>query len=220
MSAAQIYLDAKQRIGEFVRELSPDELAATVPSCPEWTVKDVVAHLAGGAEDFVAGTADGSPEWTAGHVRARKDASIDEILAEWDGTAPDVVPVIEGSERMFVIPLDAVTHEQDVRNAVGKPGARDNEGIDWGLQKALGAGGGMLAKQGAPGLRIVAGDDEWLVGDGDPQASVQVDRYELFRTVLGRRSEAQVRAWPWKGDPAPYLKGLSVFGLCSRDVTE
>ena len=220
MTAGQIYLDGKDRVSALARSLTEDELATTTPSCPEWTAKDVVSHLVGGAKDFVAGTADGSPEWTARHVREGKGRSLDELFAEWDGVIGELVPLIDGNAGLFVVPLDLVTHEQDVRNAVGKPGVRDNDGIDWGLQKVMSVLGGKLKQEGAPALRITAGDDEFLLGGGGEPVEVDVDRYELFRAALGRRSESQVRDWAWKGDPTPFLGGLSVFGLAARDVRE
>jgi hypothetical protein len=40
---------------------------------------------------------------------------------------------------------------------------------------------------------------------------VAVDGYELLRAVLGRRSRAQVEAWPWTAEPGAHLDLLFVF---------
>jgi len=50
-----------------------DGLATTVPGSPDWTVRDVLAHLAGGPADALAGRMEGAPgpEWTARHVGER-----------------------------------------------------------------------------------------------------------------------------------------------------
>ena len=46
-------------------------------------------------------------------------------------------------------------------------------------------------------------------------------RWELFRTLFGRRSAGQVLAYAWAGDPSPYLPLLNVFGpLPEADVVE
>ena len=47
------------------------------------------------------------------------------------------------------------------------------------------------------------------------------DSFEFFRALAGRRSTAQVLAYDWSGDPAPYLPVLNHFGpLPDEDVIE
>ena len=36
-------------------------------------------------------------------------------------------------------------------------------------------------------------------------ATVTTTAHELFRALYGRRSRAQIEAWDWTNDPAPYL---------------
>jgi hypothetical protein len=56
---AQLYAEARARIVELVRDPSVDP-ATPVPACPEWTLGDVVAHLAGVTADVHAGRIDGA----------------------------------------------------------------------------------------------------------------------------------------------------------------
>lgn len=223
MSPGQIYEEARARLAEFVRTLPGDQLATTVPATPAWTVKDVVAHLVGGPSDLLGGVmpAAGLDEWTAAHVAARKDRTVDELLAEWDAIAPRIEEALdaEGS-RLVVLLADTVTHEQDVRNATGKPGARDTAGIDWTLQFFTSRLDRVLKQNGKPALRIRSGKDEWLLGDGEPAATVDVDEYELARGLVGRRTDSQIRSWKWEGDPGPYLPELSVFPFPLSDLRE
>lgn len=62
-----------------------DAIARKVPACPEWTIKDVIAHLAGLAADWRAGNLAGysGDASTARQVAERRDRSIDDLLAEW-----------------------------------------------------------------------------------------------------------------------------------------
>ena len=200
-----------------------DQLATTVPATPKWTVKDVVAHLVGGPTDLFGGVVPkgGIDDWTAAHVEARKDRTIGELLDEWAALSPRIEEAIdaEGSGLIVMTP-DLITHEQDVRNATGNPGARDSAGIDWTLQFFTGRVGNRLKEKGLPALRIRSGKDEWLLGDGEPGASVEVDEYELVRGLVGRRSESQIRSWRWDRDPAPYLPELSVFPFPVTDLRE
>jgi hypothetical protein len=49
------------------------------------------------------------------------------------------------------------------------------------------------------------------VGSGDRHLGVRADRYELFRTMTGRRSAEQIRAFDWDGEPMPEVLVLPIF---------
>jgi uncharacterized protein (TIGR03083 family) len=228
MTPGQIYAEARQRLGDLVRSLPSEQLDVIVPATPKWTVRDVVAHLAGVPTDLLGGvfpTTSGD-DWTAAQVAARKDRTLDEVLDEWAAVSPQAEAAIDADgSRLLVLVPDVLTHEQDVRNATGNPGARDTAGVDWSLQFFTGRLGHRLQESGAPALRIRAGKDEWLLGgdgdgDAEPAATVDVDEYELFRGLVGRRTERQIRAWRWQGDPGPYLAELSVFPFPDSDLVE
>jgi len=210
---AVVYRAARADLVAVAATLGADELARVVPATPAWTVKDVYAHVTGVAADTVAGNRQGAPgeEWTAAQVEARHTMSLTEILAEWDvvGAALEELLTREGGRWRAAV-IDAWTHGQDVRNAVGRPGNRDGEG----LRLAAGAArvaGPRLSGTGLGALRIVAEPFEFTVGDGEPAVTVDVDAYELARAALGRRSHEQMAAWNWTADPTPYLPHLTVF---------
>ena len=50
-----------------------------------------------------------------------------------------------------------------------------------------------------------------LSGEGEPGATVTGPPYELARAA-GRRTEAQLRALTWTGDPDPYVETLASMG--------
>ena len=52
---AVIYRSVRLRAADLVRNLPADVLVRDVPATPGWRVRDVVAHLAGGAADVLAG---------------------------------------------------------------------------------------------------------------------------------------------------------------------
>jgi hypothetical protein len=64
---ADAYVAVHARLGELLHGCVGDEY---VPTCPGWTVRDVVAHLAGLCEDWVQGRLAGyaSEAWTANQV--------------------------------------------------------------------------------------------------------------------------------------------------------
>jgi len=75
------YRDTRLRITEVVTAPGVDA-AMRVPATPEWTVKDVVAHLAGVCADILAGNLEGltTEPWTAAQVEARRDKDLGQCL--------------------------------------------------------------------------------------------------------------------------------------------
>jgi uncharacterized protein (TIGR03083 family) len=219
---AALYRDGHERFAGLVRELSEDELAAQVSACPGWRVRDVVAHLAGVAEDVATGNLAGAPgaDWTAAQVQRSADSPVADLLDRWAGHVPAVAAMLAGNPRRWATPLDVATHEQDVRGAVGRPGARDNATISTltgGLVGALDVPAPLL-------VRIADGDgtaDDVRVGpDGGEPVVLTTTRFEAFRWRLGRRSRRQLAAMDWSGDPEPFLDHLYVFGPSPTDIVE
>ena len=80
----------------LVCELPEETLDVVAPATPEWRVRDVVAHLAGGTADIVSGNlADvASEEVDRSSVDARRDVPIGEVLDEWARCCAIVEPMI------------------------------------------------------------------------------------------------------------------------------
>ena len=47
---------------------------------------------------------------------------------------------------------------------------------------------------------IDVGDEHWHLGSGPLRATVTAERYELFRSLGGRRTLDEIRALRWTGD--------------------
>ena len=222
MEPVDLYTAAHERVVELVSGLDDGAAATPVPGTPGWTVQNLVAHLTGLPADVNAGRLEGAgtPTWTAGHVDQRRDRTIAELLAEWEGELPAFTEALAAKPVMPYV-FDVIVHEHDLRGALGASGPSDEDALDFAVQPVVGRFGARLQEAGIPAVRIVSGDTEWTVGAGDPGATVDVPRFELFRACFGRRSAAQVRTWAWRGDPDPYLAHLSVFGpLPAQDVIE
>ena len=202
---AAAYAAGRARISALVADLDEQRANTIVPCCPEWTVKDVVAHVTGICGDMLAGNLDGlaTDPWTAAQVAARRHRPVAEIVAEWGELGPQVEAMIPAvpiePARMLV--GDLATHEHDVRGALSAPGARDSDavaiGISFIVPNFLAAGAG----QGLPPLRVQADDSEWVTDGSRPETSVSADRFELLRAMTGRRSPSQLRQLTWSGDP-------------------
>src|SRR5215831_272712 len=135
-SHAVAYKALRGRVREVVEAADPAALDTVVPATPEWRARDVLAHLVGVTDDVVNGRLDGiaSDPWTQAQVDARRDRPAAELLAEWDETAPQfesmlaAAPAEIAGQALF----DAATHEHDLRNALGTPGARESDAVDSG----------------------------------------------------------------------------------------
>ena len=105
--------------------------------------------------------------------------------------------------------IDVASHEQDIRGAVGQPGARDTEVIRE-------MSGWLVTGLRPPvPMRVTFEDTQILIGpDGEPVLGLTTTRYEAFRWRMGRRSRGQLRRWigpgtrprswiTWWSSPAP-----------------
>lgn len=208
------HADAYRGIRERVTELTADLDAATAeqltPAAPDWRVKDVLAHLVGVNADVIGGNIEGagSDPWTKAQVDARRDHTIDELLAEWaeaSATLEEIFPAIPDGPRGQLI-FDALTHEYDLRGALGQPGARDTEAATIGFGWAVDVVTMLRDGADAGGLRIQTDFGEHVAGTGEVTATVRADRFELYRALTGRRSPTQIAAYDWDGgEPAPQI---------------
>jgi len=185
----QLYRDNIDAVCALTEALSEDQLSTPVPATPAWTVRDVVAHLAGGGNDAVTGRMDGAPgpTWTARHVGERVELPLAELRAELRRNQDAVAAGVADNPRPALV-WDAAVHHTDLHEALGLEVADDRfwrpvlEGV-------------------APMLLERAGADR-----------PDVAPYELFRGLFSRRSRAQMRAWGGDTLSAEQLDGLCLFG--------
>ena len=205
--SAQAYLAVQDRMTGLLRAATPDQLALQVPACPDWQVRDLLAHAVGVAVDVAAARVEGagSDRWTAAQVTARKDDGLETLLAEWEAAAPALhgalltIDPVQAGQVVF----DVTTHEHDLRGALQLPGARDSDGVDIGWDWATTVLGQIRDGYAAGALRLSTSDGTTTIcGAGEPTGAVTAERFELWRAMTGRRSAEQVRSWTWEGEPA------------------
>jgi uncharacterized protein (TIGR03083 family) len=215
-SLSDLYRHTHRRITTMVTELDRTALHQPVPACPGWSVRDVVSHLTAVAEDIVAGRLTGPPsdQVTAEQVARHRSSELAETLASWDTVAPSLEEVLDRFE-VWPAVLDAATHEQDIRGALGRPGARRAAAVRMGTTQLL------TGLQPPIPLRVVVEDAEFRVGPDEGDEIVLItDRFEALRWRMGRRSRAQLLGMEWSGDPSPVLGSLAVFGPAAADIVE
>ena len=226
---AVAYAGTRTRSTELLRSAGagdPEVADRVVPACPQWTVRQLTAHMCGVCDDVLAGNvAEAASEpWTGAQVQRYADVSLAGILDHWDEVGPRVeamipsVPPAPSSQMVF----DATTHEHDLRGALGAAGARDSDSIVVGfafLAKSLDR---LIKAGGLPTLEITAANRVLTLGDVPAGTEAEIhlagSSFELFRAFGGRRTLDQVRALDWSADPSPYLDAF--FGGILKPPTE
>jgi uncharacterized protein (TIGR03083 family) len=176
--AVVAYIDLRSRVIDLLRELAPSDGARTVPLCPAWTVADLVAHMVGVNEDILEGRMDGvtTEAWTKSQVDRHRGETLAVLADGWQLLAASfdqVLPHIPAPVNSQLV-MDAVTHEHDLRNALGRVDARDTAAVNVALGWLL----DMVDKK-VPGLA-----SDLLASD--------VSRFDLLRSLSGRRSHDQM----------------------------
>jgi uncharacterized protein (TIGR03083 family) len=174
----EAYAALRVRVTELMQSLSLEQSKAVVPHCPQWTVKDCLAHMVGVPEDVINGQMDGvaTDAWTDRQVQRHTNDSVDDLLAVWETNAPVFAKILPNipqpvlSQFMF----DQTTHEHDIRTAVGQPGARDTLAV----AVAEGFIRNSLAQHSDAAVAQLAAH--------------KVTGFEFLRTLSGRRSRAQI----------------------------
>ena len=188
----------------------PESVASrVVPATPAWSVRQVLAHLAGTASDLTTGRMDGAPgqEWTARHVAERDAATIDDLLGELRATRPAVEAMApEATAAVF----NAVVHHADLIEAL------DSE------QQADGLWSPVVEQLRGRWSRLPLRLDSDPIPDGpipddsddydDPAATVPVDGYQLSRALFSRLSRADVVALTGGRLTDEQIDSLGFFG--------
>lgn len=199
-----------RRVSGLVAEVGVQALAVTVPACPDWSARELLSHMVGLGADVLRGDEpeDHHAAWTGAQVDARAGASGADLVAEWEGLADDLERYI--AEQAARPLLDAVIHEQDLRGALARPGARDTDGIGIARGRLVGRFGDLVT--GRPPIVLEAPDWAWRSADGEPGVVLRAAGFELFRALTSRRTADQLRSWVVAGDVTPYLDGFARLG--------
>lgn len=201
---AQLYRDHVDAVGALASDLTDDELASVVPATPAWTVREVIAHMAGGPADILSGRMDGapSPQWSDRHVSERIGLPVDALVAELRANVDAMAASVEGTDRPATV-WDIAVHHADLHEALGRG---EMAAPMWEPVLA----GVAPYKLGEQAVTVYAGDAAY--GGGGPE--VTVAPYELFRALFSRRSRRQIAAWAGKAvDPDQ----VCVFGARDDD---
>jgi uncharacterized protein (TIGR03083 family) len=215
--AGVAYRLIRERIDALVR--GRDGIAElAVPACPGWTIRQVVAHLTGVAQDIVALNLErkGTGPWADAQVARLGGHSIDALLDLWEQALDSVSANLAFASDAGVCQLvfDTLTHEHDIRGALREPGSRAG---DLAVKAALGfvttMGDQFIRQADLSALRLST-PTIGSVQLGDPHTArghlaLNVSDFEALRAFGGRRSVGQLRALPWDGNPTNLMPAFT-----------
>ncbi|CAN5708494.1 hypothetical protein BH10ACT3_BH10ACT3_15020 [soil metagenome] len=207
------YRSSRLRLTEVLGQLDESSWELPVAACPGWSVRDVLAHLVGIIEDAAAGRINGppGPAQTAAEVERHRSTPPSELLQSWSALAPTFESAISAGNR-WPAALDVLSHEHDIRTAVGQPGDRQHDDV---LHAA------SILVRGLPDQVTVDIEDGPTAARIEPgHAHLSTSGFEFFRLRMGRRSRVEALRMRWTGEPEPVLDRLFVFGPAATDLDE
>lgn len=214
------YRDLRERVTAFLAGLSEAQWGQVVPHCPEWTVRQTVAHLAGVIDDAVNQNMEGvaTPAWTQTQVNKRSVHTGPAIVEEWNTFAPFVEAVAtQRGMALSQLLFDAATHEHDLRHALSVPGARNSTAI----AVAVGFVTRRLAdRPGGSPIHIVIDGERWSGDDAETVPTLTASAFDVVRSVGSRRARQQVEALQWSTRDPVTLDALPFFGYPPVAISE
>jgi hypothetical protein len=203
---SQAYVELRARVVALLRETPEQSAIDQVPHCPTWTVNELASHLLGVPDDVVHGRMEGvaSDAWTQAQIVRHQAKSLRQIADELAALAVQfdpLLPHVPAMSRSQMV-MDAVTHEHDLRHAVGAPGERDSMAVRAGLAWLM----------------------SWCTRTNPATASaiaaVGASDFDVLRSLTGRRSAAQMVALGLPADAMIQLQAGSPFRAPIAPINE
>lgn len=205
---ADRYGRARDRLIDHLRKLPAGVAATPVPSCPGWTVKDVVAHLSGLVADVLAGVPPplGTDAMTSRQVAERAALGLDEICDEWAANASTIVPFLTDVPlRGLGLTADLAVHGHDLAEAVDDIAHPADETTRTACERYVPP---LLERAAGLDLALAVDLDgrTWPAEGGTTPLRLSASPTDFLRCVTGRRTRDDAEAvLGWEGDPTALL---------------
>ena len=174
------YIALRARVINLLRSTPESSGDIAVPCTPAWTVRQLAAHVVGVPEDILAGRMEGvaSDAWTDAQVERFGDLTLTELADLFEASAPQIDAILHNFPQPIIsqFVMDAVTHEQDMRSALGVPGGRDSKAVEGGV--------GFF-------LNLIEVSDPPLFTE---LTNTSASSWDVLRSLTGRRTVEQMNA--------------------------
>lgn len=206
-AVVEVYAATRDQLIGQVTTVANNE--AAVPGCPEWSVKDVVAHLSGLVADILADVQGrlGSDEATSRQVGTRRSMSLAQVCDEWAGNANAVAPLlIEKPLRGLGLTADLAVHVHDLAEMLDEVDVPPAEATLLGCARYVPLLQERAAEELDIALEATLDGKTWAADEGSSPLAIKGTQIEFLRSVTGRRTRPQAEAaFTWEGDPTPLL---------------
>ena len=180
------YVALRARVIDLLRSTPESSGNIVVPCTPAWTVRQLVAHLVGVPEDILAGRMEGvtTDAWTQAQVERFGHLTLSELADLFEASTPQIDAILHNIPQPIIsqFVMDAVTHEQDMRSALGVPGGRDSIAVEVGVGFFL-----NLIEVSDPPLFAVL-------------TNASASSWDILRSLTGRRTVEQMNALGLDGE--------------------
>ncbi|MGB3442432.1 MAG: maleylpyruvate isomerase family mycothiol-dependent enzyme [Actinophytocola sp.] len=202
----ECYRQVRSNVTQLLTQARPVD-DPVVPACPEWTLRGLVTHLVGVAA-MAIGRMSG---WPSVQPSSSADMDIPELLAAWErlGKEADLLLADAGGRRGSILVMDAFTHELDIRYAIGAELPHSHPAFASAFEVLANGFAAAVSDNDLPALCLSTGSTQWTVGHGEPSATVVASRYDLYRSLAGRRSHAQITELEWTRDSHRWLPAFT-----------
>ena len=182
--------DARTDLAGYLETLTPEQWNA--PSlCDQWKVRDVVGHLVGGANKIPMGSMIGmmakngfnlNKMLAAGAIEEGRRSPEELVKAMREAVSLRNTPPMAKPEDTL---CDTVIHTQDIRRALGGPGAVPQDRLVLALDRMKNVNMILGNKKRIAGLKLVATDSDWTTGEGP---EVRGTGEALLMAMCGRKA--------------------------------
>ena len=187
-----VYCDIRGRMVDLARSSDADALATTVPSCPDWSVLQLLTHcvsmpVAIGAGDMPGDDLQG---WIDRVLAERDGRSLGQLVDEWESADPVIEAMVSGPGGVLLD--DLMIHEHDLRGALGRPDHSAFE-ADVFVDRALRSFVPALDTRDLGAIEIRHGSRSWRSHDADIGWIIEASPWEAVRVLASRRTADEIR---------------------------
>ena len=226
MTQLELYRQGKTMAVDLLLTLDDEALETTCTACPDWSIRDVVAHHVhylgacadGGVphamQDALMGDDDTRPlaaeardAWTQDGVERRRGLAFESVLEEWD----EVVATMPDHAALAV--LDLTMHLFDIKETLGDDRDRTSPLIGEALAGYYYFALSTQLAHTEAGVGLSCTDTGATFVTEGQTAVVAGTAYDLLRAIGGRRSRLEAdRTLDWGGASEAVREHFSVYG--------
>lgn len=209
LKPAAAYAHVRDELIAALAELDDAAMAQRVPSCPEWTVKDIVAHLCGLNAEKLSGVQGslGIDEATVRQVAGRSAMTLAEVVTEWQSHTIPIATLMTDDEYIATAFLaDLVIHVYDLVEVLGQPTSAAAAATPMSAHRYVPLLQERVAERVSVALTVELTDGTSWPAPGNGRAvTLRATPHDFLRGVTGRFTRAQVESLDWSTDPAEIL---------------